>query len=440
MDLISHASTSLAGDAQLPGDKSISHRALLLGALACGTSRIEGLLDGADVRATRAALEALGVVVERTAGAVEVAGLGVGGLQAPTDVVDLGNSGTGVRLLMGVLAGHDFSAFLTGDASLRRRPMGRVSEPLAAMGARFTASPGGRLPLVVTGPARLQPLHWESPVASAQVKSAILLAGLHAAGRTSVTEPAPSRDHTENMLAAMGATVSRETLEDGRRRVAVDGEPELAPLRLTVPADPSSAAFPLVAALLVPGSTVRLPGVGLNPTRTGLLDVLARMGADIVVEERREHGGEPVGDLEVRGDELAAVEVPPAAAPAMIDEYPILAVAAALARGRTVMHGLGELRVKETDRLAAMAAGLAAAGVEVEAGEDWLAVTGSGGVAPPGGAVVDADHDHRIAMSFAVLGLAARDTIRVRGAETIETSFPGFVELMVGLGARLETA
>ena len=440
MDLISHASTSLAGDARLPGDKSISHRALLLGALACGTSRIEGLLEGADVRATRAALEALGVVVERTAGVVEVAGLGVGGLQAPSDVIDLGNSGTGVRLLMGVLAGHDFSAFLTGDASLRRRPMGRVGEPLAAMGAGFTTSPGGRLPLVVTGPPRLQPLQWESPIASAQVKSAILLAGLHAAGRTSVTEPALSRDHTENMLAAMGATVGRETLDDGRRRVAVDGEPELAPLRLTVPADPSSAAFPLVAALLVPGSTVRLPGVGLNPTRTGLLDVLARMGADIVVEERRELGGEPVGDLVVRGGELAAVEVPPAAAPAMIDEYPILAVAAALARGRTVMRGIGELRVKETDRLAAMAAGLAAAGVEVEAGEDWLAVTGSGGAAPRGGAVVDADHDHRIAMSFAVLGLAARDRIRVRGAETIETSFPGFVELMVGLGARLETA
>jgi 3-phosphoshikimate 1-carboxyvinyltransferase len=318
--------------------------------------------------------------------------------------------------------------------------MGRVTEPLAAMGARFTASPGGRLPLVVTGPARLQPVHWESPVASAQVKSAILLAGLHAAGRTSVTEPAPSRDHTENMLAAMGARVGREVLGDGRRRVTIDGEVELAPLHLTVPADPSSAAFPLVAALLVPDSTVRLPGVGLNPTRTGLLDVLARMGANITVEERRELGGEPVGDLVVRGGELAAVEVPAEAAPAMIDEYPILAVAAALARGRTVMRGIGELRVKETDRLAAMAAGLAAAGVEVEAGEDWLAVTGSGGAAPPGGTVVDADHDHRIAMSFAVLGLAARETIRVRGAETIETSFPGFVELMVGLGARLETA
>jgi 3-phosphoshikimate 1-carboxyvinyltransferase len=440
MDLISHASHPLAGDAVLPGDKSISHRALLLGALACGTSRIHGLLEGADVGATRRALAALGVGVERTGGAIEIAGLGVGGLHPPGDVLDLGNSGTGVRLLMGVLAGHDFPVFLTGDASLRRRPMGRVSEPLAAMGARFTTSAGGRLPLVVSGAPRLQPLHWESAIASAQVKSAILLAGLHAPGRTSVTEPARSRDHTENMLAAMGATLTRETLADGRHRVAVDGEAELRPLGLTVPADPSSAAFPLTAALLVAGSTVRLPGVGLNPTRTGLLDVLARMGARIAIENRRELGGEPVGDLVVRSGELVAVDVPAAAAPAMIDEYPILAVAAALARGRTVMRGIGELRVKETDRLAAMAAGLTAAGVRVEEGEDWLAVHGTDGAPPRGGAVIDADHDHRIAMSFAVLGLAARDGMRVRGAETIETSFPGFVELMAGLGARLATA
>ncbi len=440
MDLISHASYPLAGDAVLPGDKSISHRALLLGALACGTSRIEGLLDGADVRATRRALEALGVGVERRGGAIEVAGLGVGGLHPPGDVLDLGNSGTGARLLMGVLAGHDFPAFLTGDASLRRRPMGRVSEPLAAMGARFTTSAGGRLPLVVTGAPRLQPLDWRSAIASAQVKSAILLAGLHAPGRTAVTEPALSRDHTENMLAAMGATVTRERLTEGGHRVAVDGEPELEPLDLTVPADPSSAAFPLIAALLVPGSAVRLPGVGLNPTRTGLLDVLVRMGARIAIEHRRELGGEPVGDLVVGSGELAAVEVPAEAAPAMIDEYPILAVAAAMARGRTVMRGIGELRVKETDRLAAMATGLAAAGIEVEAGEDWLAVHGTGGAPPRGGAVVDADHDHRIAMSFAVLGLAAEASIRVRGAETIETSFPGFVGLMTGLGAPLETA
>jgi 3-phosphoshikimate 1-carboxyvinyltransferase len=440
MDLISYASHPLAGDGVLPGDKSISHRALLLSALACGTSRIRGLLEGADVRATRRAVEALGVMIEDTGGAVEVAGLGVGGLHPPGDVLDLGNSGTGARLLMGVLAGHDFPAFLTGDASLRRRPMARVSEPLAAMGARFTTTAGGRLPLVVTGPARLQPLHWRSAVASAQVKSAILLAGLHTAGRTAVTEPAPSRDHTENMLAAMGATVTRETLADGRHRVAVDGEPELAPLDLIVPADPSSAAFPLVAALLLPGSAVRLLGVGLNPTRTGLLAVLERMGARIAIENRRELGGEPVGDLVARGSELVAVEVPAEAAPAMIDEYPVLAVAAALANGRTVMRGIGELRVKETDRLAAMAAGLTAAGVEVETGDDWLAVHGTAGARPRGGAVVDADHDHRIAMSFAVLGLAAQERVRVRGAETIATSFPGFVELMTGLGARLETA
>jgi 3-phosphoshikimate 1-carboxyvinyltransferase len=440
MDLFARPSASLAGTAVLPGDKSISHRALLLGALACGASRVAGLLDSADVRATRRALEALGVAVDDAAGATLIGGLGVGGLHAPAAVLDLGNSGTGARLLMGVLAGHDFPAFLTGDASLGRRPMRRVIAPLEAMGVRVTATAGERLPLVLTGPPRLQPIHWESAVASAQVKSAILLAGLHAPGRTAVTEPAPSRDHTENMLEAMGATLTRETLADGRVRVAVDGEPELRALELTVPADPSSAAFPLIAALLVPGSAIRLPGVGLNPTRSGLFEVLAGMGAAITVENRRRLGGEPVGDLVVRAGGLTAVEVPADRAPAMIDEYPILAVAAALARGRTVMRGIGELRVKETDRLAAVTAGLRAAGVEVDAGDDWLAVTGTAGAPPAGGAVVEADHDHRIAMSFAVLGLIARAGMRVRGAETIDTSFPGFVELMTGLGARLETA
>jgi 3-phosphoshikimate 1-carboxyvinyltransferase len=440
MELIAHASPPLVGEAILPGDKSISHRALLLGALACGPSRIHGLLDGEDVRATRRALEALGVAVARTAGAVEVAGLGAGGLHAPGDVLDLGNSGTGARLLMGVLAGHDFPAFLTGDASLRRRPMGRVTAPLAAMGATFTATAGDRLPLVVTGPPRLQPIAHVSPVASAQVKSAVLLAGLHAPGRSSIVEPARSRDHTENMLAAMGAVVRRDTLADGRHQVAVDGEVELAPLTLTVPADPSSAAFPLVAALGVPGSRVRLPGVGLNATRAGLLDVLARMGARIVVENRRTVGGEPVGDLIVEASALRGVDVEAEIAPTLIDEYPILAVAAARAEGRTVMRGIGELRVKETDRIAATAAGLEAAGIGVEAGADWLAVTGTGGAAAAGGAVVDADHDHRIAMSFAVLGLTAAAAVRVRGAETIATSFPGFVELMTALGARLEAA
>jgi 3-phosphoshikimate 1-carboxyvinyltransferase len=439
MDLISQPSDPLAGTAVLPGDKSISHRALILGALACGTSRVEGLLASADVRATRRALEALGVAVDDAAGATLIAGLGVGGLHGPAAVLDLGNSGTGARLLMGLLAGHDFAAFLAGDASLQRRPMRRVIAPLEAMGARVTATAGERLPLVITGPPRLQPIQWESAVASAQVKSAILLAGLHASGRTAVTEPAPSRDHTENMLETMGAVLTRETVTDGRRRVVVDGEAELRPLELTVPADPSSAAFPLIAALLVPGSAIRLVGVGLNPTRSGLFDVLAAMGAAIEIDNRRRLGGEPVGDLVVRGGPLAAVEVAADRAPTMIDEYPILAVAAALARGRTVMRGIGELRVKETDRLAAVGAGLRAAGVEVEAGDDWLAITGTAGVPPAGGVVVDADHDHRMAMSFAVLGLVAREGVRVRGAETIETSFPGFVEVMNGLGARLET-
>ncbi len=439
MQLVSHASGPLEGRVALPGDKSISHRALLLGALAVGTSEIKGLLDGADVRATWAALERLGVTIERAAGVVRVHGVGTGGLAAPDDVLDLGNSGTGARLLMGILAGHPFPAVLTGDASLRKRPMARIVEPLARMGATFTARAGGRLPLAMRGLARPLAVEHASAVASAQVKSAILLAGLHAPGRTSVSEPARSRDHTENMLAAMGAHVVAETTADGRHRVAVDGEVELAPLTVEVPADPSSAAFPAVAALATAGSAVRLDGVGLNPTRTGLFDVLREMGAALAIENRRTLGGEPVGDLVVRAAPLQGVEVAAERAPAMIDEYPILAVAAALARGRTVMRGIAELRVKETDRLSAVAAGLAAAGVAVEAGEDWLAVTGTGGAAPAGGITVDARHDHRIAMSFAVLGLASDEPITVAGAETIATSFPGFVPLMRSLGARLDT-
>ena len=440
MRLIARPSGRLAGSVAVPGDKSISHRALLLGALAVGTSRIRGLLEGEDVRATWRALAELGVTIDREGPEVRVHGVGVGGLRAPGDVLDLGNAGTGVRLLMGVLAGHGFPATLTGDASLRRRPMGRVLRPLQQMGVRVTATDGDRLPLTMTGSDQLLPIAYASPVASAQVKSAVLLAGLHAAGITEVSEPSPSRDHTETMLQAMGATIERGQDAAGRPRVAITGQPELRPFDLAVPGDPSSAAFPLVAALLQPGSDVTVRRIGMNPTRTGLIEVLQLMGASIEVLDLTHGAGEAVADLRVQSGPLRGIEVPPEMAPAMIDEYPILAVAAAFAAGRTVMHGIGELRVKESDRLAAMAAGLEAAGVAVEAGEDWLAVEGRGGTPPVGGNVVDAGHDHRIAMSFAVLGLASETAIAIDGAETIATSFPTFVDLMRGLGAALEVA
>ncbi|TVQ37331.1 MAG: 3-phosphoshikimate 1-carboxyvinyltransferase [Geminicoccaceae bacterium] len=438
MRLTAYPSGPLRGTVAVPGDKSISHRALLLGALASGTSTIRGLLEGEDVRATWQALGKLGVPIERAGDAVVVHGVGVGGLRAPDDVLDLGNAGTGVRLLMGVLAGHGFAATLTGDASLRRRPMGRVLRPLQQMGVRVSGQDGDRLPLTMTGSDQLMPIAYASPVASAQVKSAVLLAGLHAMGVTEVSEPSPSRDHTETMLAAMGAVIQRGYDAAGRPTVAITGQPELRPFELDVPGDPSSAAFPLAAALLQPGSEVVIRQIGMNPTRTGLIEVLQLMGADIALENAANLAGEAVADLVVRGSALRGIEVPPEMAPSMIDEYPILAVAAAFAEGTTLMQGIGELRVKESDRLQAMADGLTAAGVRAAAGPDWLRVEGGRGVRPQGGNVVDAQHDHRIAMSFAVLGLNAAAPITVDGAETIATSFPGFVELMQLLGARVE--
>lgn len=437
MDLCAEPHGPLRGEVQVPGDKSISHRALLLAALAAGTSRIHGLLESEDVHATEGALRALDVPMERPApGQAIVHGVGVGGFAEPEAVLDLGNAGTGARLLMGVLAACPFAAFLTGDASLRRRPMGRVARPLREMGATILARSGDRLPLAIAGRTVLAPLVWQSEVASAQVKSAILLAGLAAPGRTEVIEPAASRDHTERMLRAMGAAVETEPLADGRYRAAIAGQVELSPVSLTVPGDPSSAAFPLVAALLAPDSELRIGNVGLNPLRTGLFDTLREMGAAITFGELRESGGEPVGDLMVRSSRLQGVEVPPERAPRMIDEYPILAVAAACAEGRSVLRGLSELRVKESDRLAAIAEGLAACGVQVAVEGDDLTVEGCGGP-PPGGGVIDARLDHRIAMSFAILGGLARQPVLVRGAETIATSFPGFVELMNRIGARL---
>ncbi len=364
MQLRASPHAALEGRVTLPGDKSISHRALMFAAMAVGESRIEGLLEGEDVMATARALRALGAeVIRDEPGRWRVHGVGVGGLAEPAELLDLGNAGTGARLLMGLLAGHPFTSFLTGDASLRSRPMGRVIEPLAAMGAGFLARSGSRLPLAVSGRSDLLPLVWRSKVASAQVKSAVLLAGLHAAGRTSVIEPLPSRDHTERMLAGMGAVLERTVDADGSVTVTIEGQPELRPSSFRVPGDPSSAAFALAAAAATPGSTVTLEGVGLNPLRTGLVTTLREMGAAIEARNAGTAAGEEIGDLLVRGGPLRGVEVPAARAPTMIDEYPVLAVVAARAQGRTLMRGLGELRVKESDRLAVMAEGLAACGV-----------------------------------------------------------------------------
>jgi 3-phosphoshikimate 1-carboxyvinyltransferase len=427
----------LAGRVRVPGDKSISHRALMLAALAVGRTEIGGLLEGEDVLATARALTALGARAERTgAGRWAVDGVGIGGLGEPADVLDLGNSGTSARLLLGILATHPITAFVTGDASLRKRPMNRVIAPLSRFGARFVAREGGRLPLAVTGAGAPVPTAYALPVPSAQVKSAVLLAGLNTPGETTVIEPQPTRDHTERMLRHFGAAVRVEPGEDGAKRITVTGFPELVPAPIAVPGDPSSAAFPLVAALLVPGSDVTIEGVGVNPLRTGLLECLAEMGADIAVLNAREEGGEPVADLRVRAGVLHGAEIPAERAPRMIDEYPILAMAAACARGRTVMRGLAELRVKESDRLAGIATGLAACGARVAVEGDDLIVEGAGRP-PAGGATITTALDHRIAMAFLVLGLVADEPVAIDDPAPIATSFPGFVAMMGGLGARI---
>ena len=419
----------LSGEALVPGDKSISHRALMFGALAVGTTEITGLLEGEDVLRTAAAMRALGAEVEnRGGGHWRVAGRGIGGLVEPADVLDMGNSGTAARLLCGLLAGHPLFAVMTGDASLRKRPMKRVTEPLSATGARFTTREGGRLPLAVEGAADPLPLDYTLPVASAQVKSACLLAGLSARGLTRVVEHEATRDHTENMLRHFGATV-QVGVEGHGRVIELTGQPELVAAPVVVPGDPSSAAFPAVAALLVPGSDILLRGVGMNPLRAGLFATLLEMGANITRLNERLEGGEPVADLRVKASALRAVDVPADRAPAMIDEYPILAVAAAAARGTTRMRGLKELRVKESDRLAATAALLAANGVHVTVEGDDMIVEGAGGP-PAGGGDVVTHMDHRIAMSALVLGMAARAPVRVDDAAFIETSFPGFAALM----------
>ena len=429
----------LRGTAEVPGDKSISHRALILGGLAVGETRVTGLLEGEDVLRTAAAMRAFGAEVVRHApGEWSVHGVGVGGLMEPEGVIDCGNSGTGARLLMGAMATCPIAATFAGDASLNARPMGRVTEPLALFGARAFGREGGRLPMTVIGARDPVPVRYATPVASAQVKSAVLLAGLAAPGETVVVEARPTRDHTERMLAAFGAEIRVEGAPEGCA-VTLIGQPELTPVAVAVPRDPSSAAFAVCAALIVPGSDVLVPGVSLNPTRAGLYDTLREMGTDLAFENPREEGGEPVADLRARhGGALRGVEVPPQRAPSMIDEYPVLCAVAALADGPTVMRGVEELRVKESDRIDAMARGLEACGVRVEETRDTLTVHGAGAV--PGGARVATRLDHRIAMSFLVLGLAARAPVSVDDAGPIATSFPSFEGLMTGLGARLERA
>ncbi len=437
--LIARASGALAGAIRPPGDKSISHRAVMLGALAVGETTVDGLLEGEDILATVAAMHAFGATVNRTgAGAWKVNGLGVGGLLEPEGVIDYGNAGTGVRLALGIAGSHAFATTFTGDASLVKRPMGRVLDPLRRMGVQAIARSGDRLPVTVRGPDTLLPVEYRVPVPSAQVKSAVLLAALNGGGVTTVIEPVATRDHTERMLAAFGAAIEVEQAGDGGRTIRVEGGRNLRPQTITVPGDPSSAAFPLVAALVVPGSDVVIENVLLNPTRTGLIETLLEMGAEIAIARKHMVGGEEVGDLRVRASRLKGVTVPPARAPFMIDEYPVLAVAAAFAEGQTVMEGIGEMRVKESDRIASVVAGLKANGVAVEDAPNSMAVTGAAKVT--GGGTVVTHLDHRIAMSFVVLGLAAENPVTIDDARPIATSFPDFRALMAGLGAQFEDA
>ena len=431
------ASGPLTGDVTVPGDKSISHRSLIFGAMAVGETKVTGLLEGQDFLDTAKAMRAFGAMVTRHGeGAWSVNGVGVGGFQEPADVIDCGNSGTGVRLIMGCMATSAMTATFTGDASLRKRPMGRVTDPLSLFGAQAYGRKGGRLPMTIVGAANPVPVRYALPVASAQVKSAVLLAGLNAPGQTVVIEKEPTRDHSERMLLGFGAELTVEKTAQGNV-ITLTGQPELRPQTVAVPRDPSSAAFPVCAALIVEGSDIFVPGVSQNLTRNGLYLTLVDMGADIVFENPREEGGEPVADLRVRFGPMTGIEVPPERAPSMIDEYPILSVVAACATGKTVMRGVKELRVKESDRIDAMARGLEACGITIEEDEDTLIVHGLGAGNVPGGATAKTHIDHRIAMSFLVLGMAAKNPVSVDDASPIVTSFPIFEGLMTGLGATL---
>ncbi|MDI9349879.1 MAG: 3-phosphoshikimate 1-carboxyvinyltransferase [Candidatus Symbiobacter sp.] len=440
--LVSHPVDKLSGRIKVPGDKSISHRALMFGGLAVGDTTIRGLLEGEDVLATAAALAAMGCTIRREGDPSPptwtVSGVGIGGLTPPRDVLDLHNAGTAARLLMGILASHNFTAFLTGDASLRSRPMGRVITPLEQMGARFVTSENRRLPLAVIGAAAPVPLRYDLPVASAQVKSAVLLAGLNTPGQTTVIERQRTRDHSERMLRHFGAEVTEQTGDQGEHIITVTGYPSLRAHHVVVPGDPSSAAFLAVAAALMPESDVTLVGVGVNPLRAGLYLCLEEMGVDLRRENPRIEGGEPVADLRIIGGRtLKPITVAADRAPSMIDEYPILAIAAAHCDGQSHMYGLGELRVKESDRLALMADGINLAGGKAEIGAaDSLIISGNGKQLP-GGVTIKTSLDHRIAMSFLVLGMRSAAPIRVDDGSPINTSFPGFAELMNGLGGKI---
>jgi 3-phosphoshikimate 1-carboxyvinyltransferase len=434
LPLQSRKANGLKGRIRVPGDKSMSHRSLMFGAVATGTTTVKGLLEAEDVVNTAKAMAALGATVTKNDdGSWTIVGVGVGGLTSPATDLDFGNSGTGVRLAMGLMASTPLSARCVGDASLSGRPMGRVTKPLAQFGTTFETSPGDRLPLTIHGTAEAQPVTYTLPVASAQVKSAVLLAGLNTRGTTTVIEPVATRDHTERMLKSFGARITVADV-DGARHISLEGRHELTAQALDIPGDPSSAAFPMVAALITPGSDIVIENIMLNPTRIGLFVTLAEMGADIAYENRRSAGGEDVADIRVRSSNLKGVRVPPERAPSMIDEYPILSVAASFAEGTTRMEGLEELRVKESDRLAAVERGLQVNGVTTASGPDWLEVHGGGA---PGGGTVVTHMDHRIAMSFLVMGLAARIHTTVDDSRFIATSFPGFTELLNGLGARM---
>ncbi|MGH1456076.1 MAG: 3-phosphoshikimate 1-carboxyvinyltransferase [Alphaproteobacteria bacterium] len=427
----------LCGSARIPGDKSISHRSIMFGSLAIGETIISGLLEGEDVLHTASAMRAMGAKISHgDDGLWRVRGVGVGGLHEPDQVLEMGNSGTSTRLLMGLVGGHDITATFTGDASLVKRPMRRITQPLEMMGAQFMCRSGDRLPLTVRGATDTLAIEYRLPVASAQVKSAVMLAGLNAAGRTTVIEDHPTRDHTENMLRHFGVEVDVEELsDDGASAIHLIGHQELIGCAVDVPSDPSSAAFPLVAALLCEDSEITLPNIGVNPRRDGVFITLQEMGADIVYENQRVEAGEPVATLRVTSkNRLKGIDVPESRVPSMIDEFPILAVAAACAEGVTRMTGLAELRVKESDRLLMMANGLKACGVNLEMGEDSLTIHGTG-KPPKGGACVETALDHRIAMSFLVLGCASEEPIAVDDGAPIKTSFPNFIELMNDLGS-----
>lgn len=436
--MTSTACGPLSGTADVPGDKSISHRSLILGAMCVGETTITGLLEGQDVLDTAKAMRAFGAqVTDLGGGSWSVRGVGVGGFAEPDGVIDCGNSGTGVRLIMGAMATQPITATFSGDASLNGRPMARVTDPLALFGCQTVGRSGGRLPMTLVGAREPVPVRYVVPVPSAQVKSAVLLAGLNAPGQTVVIEKEATRDHTERMLQGFGAEVTVVETEEGRE-ITLTGQPELTAQHIEVPRDPSSAAFPVCAALVVPGSDVLVPGIGLNPTRAGLFTTLREMGANLTYENERVEGGEPVADLRARfSPDMKGIEVPPERAASMIDEYPVLSVVAAFAAGQTVMRGVRELRVKESDRIDAMAKGLRANGIEVDEGEDWWIVTGAGHGNVTGGGLCASQLDHRIAMSFLILGMASNAPVRVDDGGPIATSFPIFEPLMTALGAQV---